>query len=107
MSGNVSQTKHSPTSTERLQQSHVCFCAIGLPSSRDHRISDLGNSVLKLTTSRDDCSPTDQVRRRQLRRRVVRVRDALALVQLPVAGEPLNVSDGAQARRQGEVDAWQ
>jgi len=37
----------------------------------------------------------------------VRVRDALALVQLPVAGEPLNVSDGAQARRQGEVDAWQ
>jgi hypothetical protein len=42
-----------------------------------------------LATSRDDCSPTDQDCPRELRRHVVRVRYALALVQLTVAGEPL------------------
>jgi len=42
-----------------------------------------------LATSRDDCSPTDLDRQRELRRRVVRVRDGLALVQLTVTGEPL------------------
>jgi len=32
------------------------------------------------------------------------VRDALALVQLTVAGEPVDVVDGTQARRLREVD---
>jgi hypothetical protein len=37
----------------------------------------------------DDCLPADQDRWRQLRRHVMRMRDALPLGQLTVAGEPL------------------
>jgi len=85
----MSHRRAGPPSTERLQQSHVCSCAIGLRSSRDRRIPDLGNSVLNSTTSRDDCSLADQDRWRELRRLVVRMCDALALVHLTVAGEPL------------------
>src|SRR5262245_59810824 len=42
---NVSHTKHRPTSltasTERLQQSHVCSSAIGLPFFREQSVTGL------------------------------------------------------------------
>jgi hypothetical protein len=41
-----------------------------------------------LATSREDFTPVDQDRWRELRRHVVCMRDALAIVQLTAAGEP-------------------
>jgi hypothetical protein len=59
-----------------------------------------------LATSRDDCSLADQDRCRELRR-IVRMCDALALVQLTVAGEPLTSVTARKLRGLGEVDASQ